>query len=64
MDLAKEIYKKWQVPFIDLFNESCLNTYLDEINNEYFQIQLGQTAGNRCHPNPKRYKVITLKIES
>ena len=64
MERAREICKKWAIPYIDLFNESCLNPYLDEINNEYFQIQEGQTTGDRCHPNEKGYKVITPKIEN
>lgn len=64
MDLAKEICKKWSIPYIDLFNESCLNAYLNDINNEYFQIQEGATNGDRCHPNEKGHQVIAPKIES
>lgn len=56
MNLAKEICKKWSVPFIDLFNDSDLNYYIPDIRNNYSQNQDG------LHPNGQAYDLISPKI--
>ena len=63
MDRAKEICKKWCIPFIDLYEESDLNfnvTY----HKENYSITTANPAGDGLHPNLNGYKIITPKIEN
>lgn len=54
MDIAKQICKKWSIPYCDLYNESNLNYYIQEVSNAY---------GGGLHPNEAGYRIITNKIE-
>lgn len=54
MDIAKQICEKWSVPYCDLYNESNLNYYIQEVSNAY---------GGGLHPNEVGYRIITNKIE-
>lgn len=54
MDIAKQICEKWSVPYCDLYNESNLNYYINEVSNAY---------GGGSHPNEAGYRIITNKIE-
>lgn len=54
MDIAKQICEKWSVPYCDLYNESNLNYYIQEVSNVY---------GGGLHPNEAGYRIITNKIE-
>lgn len=54
MDIAKQICEKWSVPYCDLYNESNLNYYINEVSNAY---------GGGLHPNEAGYRIITNKIE-
>lgn len=54
MDIAKQICEKWSVPYCDLYNESNLNYYIQEVSNAY---------GGGLHPNETGYRIITNKIE-
>jgi lysophospholipase L1-like esterase len=64
-DKAREICKKWSVPYLDLFNESGLNAEIDEINNMYFQIVAETGKGDGCHPNEQGYRqFLAPKIEA
>ena len=54
MDIAKQICEKWSVPYCDLYNESNLNYYIQEVSNTY---------GGGLHPNEAGYRIITNKIE-
>lgn len=54
MDIAKQICEKWSVPYCDLYNESNLNYYIQEVSNAY---------GGGLHPNEAGYRIITNKIE-
>ncbi|MDF2663891.1 MAG: hypothetical protein K0Q94_6682 [Paenibacillus sp.] len=51
---AREICKKWSIPYLDLFNSSGLNYELDEIRDQYSLQTAG--AGDGCHPNEAGYK--------
>lgn len=55
MQRAKEICKKWSVPYVDLFNESNLNYYLEDIKTNF-------SSGDGLHPNTAGYDVIYPKI--
>lgn len=57
MERAKEICKKYSVPYLDLFNTSGLNYHLDEIKNDF------SDNADGCHPNAKGYDFITPTIE-
>ena len=54
MDIAKQICEKWSIPYCDLYNESNLNYYIQEVSNAY---------GGGLHPNEAGYRIITNKIE-
>lgn len=54
MDIAKQICEKWSVPYCDLYNESNLNYYIQEVSDAY---------GGGLHPNEAGYRIITNKIE-
>lgn len=54
MNIAKQICEKWSVPYCDLYNESNLNYYMQEVSNAY---------GGGLHPNEAGYRIITNKIE-
>lgn len=54
MDIAKQICKKWSVPYCDLYNESNLNYFIQEVSDAY---------GGGLHPNEAGYIIITNKIE-
>lgn len=54
MDITKQICEKWSIPYCDLYNESNLNYYIQEVSNAY---------GGGLHPNEAGYRIITNKIE-
>lgn len=54
MDIAKQICEKWSIPYCDLYNESNLNYYIQEVSDAY---------GGGLHPNEAGYRIITNKIE-
>ena len=54
MDIAKQICEKWSVPYCDLYNESNLNYFIQEVSDAY---------GGGLHPNEAGYIIITNKIE-
>lgn len=56
---AKEILNKWSVPFIDIFNESALNSGIAELNTYYFLNE------DKLHPNDIGYNVgYNQKVDS
>lgn len=57
MNLAKQICEKWSVPYLDLFNNSNLNYYLDTIKKDFSQ-------GDGLHPNGAGYDLLTNQIDS
>lgn len=64
MDKAKEICKKWSVPYLDLYNLSTLNYALAEVKNNLSYKTTDHPNGDGTHPNMKGYEVLTPKIES
>lgn len=54
MNIAKQICEKWSIPYCDLYNESNLNYYIQEVSDAY---------GGGLHPNESGYRIITNKIE-
>ena len=63
MDRAKEICKKWSIPYIDLFTESDLNYFVTSQKQNYSLTNVVAT-GDGCHPNLAGYQIITPKIEN
>lgn len=59
-----DICKKWQIPMLDLYNESDLNYYLDTIKQNFSQITDNQPNGDGLHPNSKGYDLLQNKIET
>lgn len=59
-----DICKKWQIPMLDLYNESDLNYYLDSIRQEYSQITELRPDGDGLHPNSNGYNLLQRKIET
>ena len=59
-----DICKKWQIPMLDLYNESDLNYYLDSIRQDYSQITELRPDGDGLHPNSNGYNLLQNKIES
>lgn len=53
---SMEICKKWSIPYIDLFDKSNLNFFIDDIKNNFSAKQDG------LHPNALGYDVISPKI--
>ncbi|HHQ4319652.1 BppU family phage baseplate upper protein [Clostridium perfringens] len=63
-ELARNICRKWSIPFLDLFNSSGLICNIPEINDTFFKHGLsGQ--GDQVHPNERGYKeYLVPKIEA
>lgn len=59
-----DICKKWQIPMLDLYNESDLNYYLDSIRQDYSRITELRPDGDGLHPNSNGYNLLQNKIES
>ena len=64
MDKAREICKKWSVPYLDLHNLSTLNYAIAEVKSNLSYKTADHPNGDGTHPNIKGYEVITPKIES
>lgn len=64
MDKAKEICKKWSVPYLDLYNLSALNYALAEVKSNLSYKTTDHPNGDGTHPNIKGYEVLTPKVES
>lgn len=64
MDKAREICKKWSVPYLDLYNLSTLNYTLAEVKSNLSYKTADHPNGDGTHPNVKGYEVLTPKIES
>ena len=59
MDLAKQMCRKWSVPYIDLFEEGGMLSQLDSIRQAY------TSDGDGTHPNEEGYrKYYCDKIEA
>ena len=56
IERAKQICEKWSIPYLDLFNQSGFNYFLDSHVTEF-------SAGDGLHPNGKGYDIISPKIE-
>lgn len=57
MQRAKEICEKWSIPYIDLFNGSILNYYIESNVTNY-------SGGDGLHPNENGYRLITSQINN
>ena len=57
MKRAKEICEKWSIPYLDLFNTSNLNYYLDNHVTQY-------STGDGLHPNENGYRLFTPQINN
>lgn len=64
MDKAKEICKKWSVPYLDLHNLSTLNYAIAEVKSNLSYKTADHPNGDGTHPNVKGYEALTPKIES
>lgn len=64
MDKAREICKKWSVPYLDLYNLSTLNYAIAEVKSNLSYKTADHPNGDGTHPNVKGYEVLTPKIES
>lgn len=64
MDKAKEICKKWSVPYLDLHNLSTLNYAIAEVKSNLSYKTADHPNGDGTHPNVKGYEVLTPKIEN
>ncbi len=64
MDKAKEICKKWSVPYLDLHNLSTLNYAIAEVKSNLSYKTADHPNGDGTHPNVKGYEVLAPKIES
>ena len=58
------ICKKWQIPVLNLYEESDLNYYLDTIKANYSQTTEQAPSGDGLHPNYRGYNLLQNKIES
>lgn len=56
IEKAKKICEKWSIPYLDLFNQSGFNYFLDSHVTEF-------SAGDGLHPNGKGYDIISPKID-
>ena len=64
MDKAREICKKWSVPYLDLYNLSTLNYAIAEVKSNLSYKTADHPNGDGTHPNVKGYEALTPKIES
>lgn len=62
MNRAKEICKKWSIPYLDLFEEGDLNYFVSYQKQNYSLTNVVPT-GDGTHPNLAGYQIITPKIE-
>lgn len=68
--LTKQICQKWSIDYLDLYNESNLNTFLPEYKNAYSYDEAGTTTGGSgTHLNElgnKKYYVpkVTAKLKT
>lgn len=54
---ALEICKKWGVPFVDLYSESGLNTFIPEHRDMFTCDSYGWGRGDCTHPNALGYEL-------
>lgn len=54
---ALEICKKWGVPFVDLYSESGLNTFIPEHRDMFTNDSYGWGRGDCTHPNALGYEL-------
>lgn len=54
---AIEICKKWGVPFVDLYSESGLNTFIPEHRDMFTCDSYGWGRGDCTHPNEQGYRL-------
>ena len=64
VDKLIEICKKWQIPVLNLYEESDLNYYLDSVRQDYSRITEARPDGDGLHPNSNGYNLLQNKIES
>lgn len=64
MDRAKEICKKWSVPYIDLFNEGNINFQISYMRDRYSRHDESHPSGDGLHPNLDGYEIETPLIEN
>lgn len=64
MELARNICKKWSIPYIDLYNEANLNMRVPYQAEHYSITTNDAPNGDGCHPNLAGYQIITPKIEN
>ena len=63
MNRAKEICKKWAIPYVDLYESSDLNFAITQ-QKENYSITTTNPNGDGLHPNLAGYQIITAKIEN
>ena len=64
MDRAKEICKKWSIPYIDLFDEGNINFFLSSMRYEFSLHTESAPNGDGLHPNLAGYQKETPLIEN
>ena len=64
MDRAREVCKKWSVPFIDLWNEGNINLNISYMRNNYSIHTESSPSGDGLHPNLDGYKITEPLIEN
>ena len=64
MDRAKEICKKWAVPYIDLFDEGNINFQISYMRDRYSRHDETHPTGDGLHPNLDGYEIETPLIEN
>ena len=64
MDRAKEICKKWAVPYIDLFDDGNINFQISYMRDRYSKHDESHPTGDGLHPNLDGYEIETPLIEN
>ena len=56
-ELSREICKKWCIEYVNLYEESGLNTFIESYKNEYSYDTLSDMKnGSGTHPNEEGYR--------
>lgn len=64
-DRAIEICKKWSIPYVDIYNEGGLNSFIPEYKKQYTNATSEKPDGDGTHPNGEGYNVFYVpQIES
>lgn len=64
MEKAKEICKKWSIPYLDLFTESTINYTIESVKKDLSYRTADYPNGDGTHPNEACYEQIFVpKIE-